>query len=248
MKKGFAIILLLTGLFSLLIAAVSLGMEDELGSAGAISMFVLFLLIGAICFFFCRSIFISAMNDPKELKKESVELIKDIKDRKTEIEKLESRLSELSVEVNALYREKEKLELDKEKYKQIMKDYKDDLGIDVMEKIDKMDGIEFEDFTAKLLKKHGFKKVETTPASNDYGIDVLAEKDKVRYAFQCKNYSDTVGSKAIQEVYSGKNYYNCHVGVVVTNNYFTNQAINLAKKNDVLLWDRNKLISLIEKQ
>ena len=37
----------------------------------------------------------------------------------------------------------------------------------------------------------------------------------------------------------------CHVAVVLTNNFFTSSAKELAKKNNVLLWDRNKLKELI---
>ena len=35
------------------------------------------------------------------------------------------------------------------------------------------------------------------------------------------------------------------IAVVLTNNFFTSSAKELAKKNNVLLWDRNKLKELI---
>ena len=38
---------------------------------------------------------------------------------------------------------------------------------------------------------------------------------------------------------------NAHVAVVLSNNYFTKSAKELAEKNNVLLWDRNKLIEMI---
>ena len=60
-------------------------------------------------------------------------------------------------------------------------------------------------------------------------------------------YSKSVGVKAIQEVMGSKSIYNCHVAVVLTNNYFTNQAKKLAKQNNVLLWDREKLAEFIKK-
>ena len=46
---------------------------------------------------------------------------------------------------------------------------------------------------------------------------------------------------AIQEAFAGKNYYNCDKVMVITNNYFTSSAIELAKINNVVLWDRNIL-------
>lgn len=112
--------------------------------------------------------------------------------------------------------------------------------------IDNLNGYEFEKFIAKLLESLGYRDVTTTKEGADYGIDVIAVKDDIRYAIQCKNYSQSVGNDAVQEAYSGKNFYNCHVSIVVTNNYFTANAINQAKMNKVVLWDRNKLNELIK--
>ena len=75
----------------------------------------------------------------------------------------------------------------------------------------------------------------------------MAEKDGVRFAIQCKHYSGTVGNKAVQEAYAGCKFYDCHVPVVMTNSHFTDSAKQLAEKNNVLLWDRDVLLSYIEK-
>lgn len=111
--------------------------------------------------------------------------------------------------------------------------------------VDQMEGHEFERFIAGLLGKSGYQKVEVTPGSGDQGVDVLAEKDGVRYAFQCKCYSSDLGNTPVQEVNTGKMVYHCHVGVVVTNRCFTQSAREAAKATGVLLWDRTKLESLI---
>ena len=109
---------------------------------------------------------------------------------------------------------------------------------------DNMDGLEFEDYCAALLLKNGFDSAEVTKASRDQGVDVLAIKDGIHYGVQCKCYSSDIGNKAVQEAYAGKSFYNCHVAVVLTNRFFTSSAIELATKNGVVLWDRNKLIEL----
>lgn len=106
------------------------------------------------------------------------------------------------------------------------------------------DGIQFEFFCANLLLNSGFQSAEVTQASNDYGVDIVAVKDDIRYAVQCKYYSNSIGNSAIQEIYAGKEYYDCHVAVVMTNSYFTKNAIELAKKNKVLLWDGEYLKKL----
>lgn len=119
-------------------------------------------------------------------------------------------------------------------------------SIDNIDEIDDLEGLEFEKYVGELLKKLNYKDVKVTKASNDYGIDILCEKDNIKYAIQCKNYSSPLGNKCVQEAYSGKQYYNCHVGVVVTNNYFTENAKKLANKNGILLWDRTTLKDMIK--
>lgn len=109
-----------------------------------------------------------------------------------------------------------------------------------------MDGFDFEKYTGKLLKANGFTKVEVTQCSSDFGVDVIAYKDEIKYAIQCKKYSPPVGIKAVQEVIGSKAMNDCHVAVVLTNNTFTKSAKELAEKNNVLLWDRDKLVDLIE--
>ena len=106
---------------------------------------------------------------------------------------------------------------------------------------DEMDGHSFERFCAELLKNNGFDKVEVTSGSGDYGVDILAEKDAITYAIQCKRSATPIGNKAIQEIYSGRTFYKRHVGVVITNNYFTSAAIETADKTGIILWDRDKI-------
>ena len=111
-----------------------------------------------------------------------------------------------------------------------------------------MDGGEFELYCADLLEKSGFTDVEVTKASHDYGVDILAEKDGVSYAFQCKCYTEPVGIKAVQEIYAGRDYYDCMVGVVRTNQYFTTPAVNVAKKLKIMLWDRGYLEAMMDER
>ena len=129
----------------------------------------------------------------------------------------------------------------------IIKDDTDTMQ-DQIKNFDYMDGYEFETFCSDILVKLGYTNVTVTQSSADQGIDVLAEKDGVRFAIQCKRYSGTVGNKAVQEAYAGCKFYDCHVPVVMTNSHFTDSAKQLAEKNNVLLWDRDVLLSYIEKR
>lgn len=111
--------------------------------------------------------------------------------------------------------------------------------------IDMMEGRDFEQYCAALLRRRGFLDVEVTKGSGDYGVDILAEKDGVTYAIQCKCYGQPVGVKAVQEAYAGRDYYDRMVGAVLTNQYFTTPAVEAAKKLKILLWDRGYLESMI---
>jgi restriction system protein len=110
---------------------------------------------------------------------------------------------------------------------------------------DSMDGHTFEYFCANLLKNNGFINVTVTPGSGDHGVDILAEKDGISYAIQCKCYSSNINNAAVQQANAGKCIYKKDIAVVLTNQYFTNQAKEEAKILGVKLWDRNYLNSLM---
>lgn len=116
----------------------------------------------------------------------------------------------------------------------------------ILADVDGMDGREFEEWCADLLRKDGFINVTVTPASGDQGVDITAEKESVRYAVQCKCYSNDLGNHPIQEVHAGKALYSCHVGVVMTNREFTAGARELAKATGTLLWGREKLKKMLK--
>lgn len=113
--------------------------------------------------------------------------------------------------------------------------------------VDRMEGHEFEYFCAELLEKCGFEDVTVTRGSGDQGVDILAFKEDIKYAIQCKNYSTPLGNKSIQEVFAGKTFYHCHVGVVMTNSTFTKGARELADSVGVILWDKRRLDKMMVK-
>lgn len=113
--------------------------------------------------------------------------------------------------------------------------------------VDRMEGHEFEYFCAELLERCGFEAVTVTRGSGDQGVDILAFKEDIKYAIQCKNYSSPLGNKPIQEVFAGKTFYHCHVGVVMTNSTFTKGARELADSVGVILWDKHRLDKMMIK-
>ena len=111
--------------------------------------------------------------------------------------------------------------------------------------INSMDGIEFENFIADLLTNNGYSNVHVTKASGDHGIDIIATNNGLKYGIQCKRYSSRVGNYAIHEAFSGAAFYDCDQAIVATNNTFTKSAIEEAKKIGVILWNGDKIHSLM---
>lgn len=112
---------------------------------------------------------------------------------------------------------------------------------------DTLSGIEFEKYCAHLLACNGFSDIKLTSHSGDHGIDILADKDGIGYAIQCKCYSSNVGNAAVQQAHTGKSLYHKDIAVVMTNQHFTSQATQEADALGVKLWDRNTIKQLSEK-
>ncbi len=105
-------------------------------------------------------------------------------------------------------------------------------------------GIDYENYIETLLKNKGFV-VKRTPKSGDQGVDLIVEGNNNRIAIQCKFYSKPVGNKAVQEVSAGKDYYNCTLGCVVSNNSFTPSARKLANSLEITLLNNDAIVDYI---
>ena len=89
----------------------------------------------------------------------------------------------------------------------------------------------FEKYVAELMKDQGFTKVMLTERY-DYGIDIIALKDGVRWGVQVKRYSRMVKAEAVRQVVTALNKYNCQRAMVVTNSTFSRPAKILAETNN----------------
>lgn len=108
--------------------------------------------------------------------------------------------------------------------------------------VDQMPGRVFEEYLKILLTSKGYK-VRMTPASGDYGADLVLSTRSRTIVVQVKRYKKKVGLKAVQEIVSAKSYYKADECWVITNNYFTAPAINLANSNSVKLIARDELVN-----
>jgi hypothetical protein len=115
-------------------------------------------------------------------------------------------------------------------------------SLSILDSVAAMNGIQFEKMLCQLFVTMGYR-VQMTPASGDQGADlILTGRHEVRTAVQAKRRVAAVSNKAIQEVLGAMTYYECDIGLVVTNSGFTPGAMQLASCDERLdLWDGAKL-------
>lgn len=193
---------------------------------------------------------------------------KKIRELNNEIEKLNQELikkedikEKYINEIDALAKDKEKLEnkisklIEKEKFHQekvelrikMLREAEKYFIESYLDAIDTMPGIKFETFMGGILRKIGYD-VEVTKASGDNGADIIAKDKFKKYAIQCKRYTGNVGFDAVKEAHTAKDIYDCDVGVVLTNvENFTKEAIANSRKLNVLLWNRDYIKTMLAK-
>jgi len=106
--------------------------------------------------------------------------------------------------------------------------------------IDVMDGHQFEEFLHHLFATIGFD-VQLGKRTADQGADLFAQKFGRKIVIQAKNYTDSVGNSAVQQVLAAKVFYGCDDAMVITSSYFTPSAKALAEAAGVKLVDRTGL-------
>lgn len=99
----------------------------------------------------------------------------------------------------------------------------------------------YELYVAGILRDGGWD-TQVTPQSGDHGADIIATKDGRRVAVQCKFFTSKVGNSSVQEIYSAKDFYECHAAVVVSNAEYSRAARKIASSLNVALLHHDMLI------
>lgn len=114
------------------------------------------------------------------------------------------------------------------------------------DKVDRMNGRQFETWLAEQFRKIGYK-VGITPYIADRGADLILTTKNTRIAVQAKKLTSRrskVAPRAIGEALRGRENYDCNAAWVVTNQGYTKQAREEGKKCNVRLLGRHDLIRL----
>jgi restriction system protein len=95
-------------------------------------------------------------------------------------------------------------------------------------------GRDFEQSCGARLRKLGFE-VDFTRASGDFGCDIVAAKDGLRYAVQVKGREMPAGVTAVQEAAAARSHYKTDYAVVISQSGYTKAARDLAASTRVVL-------------
>ena len=106
--------------------------------------------------------------------------------------------------------------------------------------IDGISRTEFENYVIRLLTHRGFK-VETTGEKIALGVTLIAKKDDHKYAVQIERQTGAVSRLAVSDIDREKHRYGCDKVMLITNGYFSEDAIELAKSTGCELVDRDTL-------
>jgi Holliday junction resolvasome RuvABC ATP-dependent DNA helicase subunit len=116
-------------------------------------------------------------------------------------------------------------------------------GSGLLEDLRSMSGIEFEEWTATLLRKHGYQ-VKSTAVVGDHGIDLEIERAGRKIVVQCKRWSDTVGEPELREFYGSMLHSRADAGIFVTTSSFSTQAREFVQQKPITLLDLKSLVDL----
>lgn len=110
--------------------------------------------------------------------------------------------------------------------------------------IDNMDEAGFERCVSELLVHRGFR-VEKTGDLFNLGVDFIAQKNNLKYAVQIIQQTVSVSRIAVSDAEREKHRYGCDRAMLITNGYFTQDAVELSVSKGCDLVDRDILAEWI---
>lgn len=118
--------------------------------------------------------------------------------------------------------------------------------IRVLEQMQKMDPIDFEQYCAWLYQKEGYN-VEETVASGDEGIDLLLTKLGKKVVVQCKRYAGNVGQPVVRDLYGAMFHVAATEAHLCTTGRISRQAESWAAGKPIELIDGHDMVAWASK-
>ena len=95
----------------------------------------------------------------------------------------------------------------------------------------------YEFLAGEYLKQEGFE-IEVTKGVADWGVDVFAEKDGIKYVVQAKMYGNCktkINRRMMMELYGVMRYFDCQGAMMIYNGQMMPDAVKAAEKLEIQL-------------
>ena len=109
-----------------------------------------------------------------------------------------------------------------------------------LKKIDAMNTADFAKYLSECFSKKGYHVSILGCGDHDAEL-MLTLQGTPRTLVVLRNSVNHTGTKTIQNAILAKDAYKCKRVLIVTNGIFTQEAEKVASKNEVRLWDRDKI-------
>ncbi len=118
-----------------------------------------------------------------------------------------------------------------------------------LERLKSMDPKEFEYAVADMLRAMDYKDVRVVGGSGDLAVDITAKRGKDKVVIQCKRYTGKKVTSPELQMFIGMmlTEYKATKGIYVTTSSFTQDAVELARRHGIELWDGDRLAEVISR-
>jgi restriction system protein len=118
---------------------------------------------------------------------------------------------------------------------------------ELLENIRSIDWFQFEKIVALVYQKQGYQVTRRGGANPDGGIDLVLEKDGLRFAVQCKQWKTRdVGVKPVREFLGALTDAGVLKGIFITLQGYTGDAKLLADKHGIQIVNETGLVEMFE--
>ncbi|WP_162880739.1 restriction endonuclease [Paraliobacillus sediminis] len=115
----------------------------------------------------------------------------------------------------------------------------------LINEMNQMSSNEFEELLSHLFKQQGYQ-VKRIPKSEEIGADLLLKKEHDVIVVQAKRRSIAIGDVAVNELLLAAENYNANKKWIITNRYYTSNAILQAHLKSVTLLNRDDLLQMLK--
>ncbi|WP_314061053.1 restriction endonuclease [uncultured Vagococcus sp.] len=109
-----------------------------------------------------------------------------------------------------------------------------------LERWDQLSDREFISHMTDFLRENGYDQVQLTKDGSIVGV-----KNQDTYLFRCQRSDQTVPVAVVHELIANSRDFESSQLVAITNDYFSDEAIEFAAETNVKLWNRDTLSKLI---